>query len=142
LGLNNLNDYNSLEDVAKAAVTNQLLESIGLGNNRQAANIASSVLDAVGQTKQVQRSAPAVNLTGLRVSSPRQSQDIVDSLRNADGPLTDQQQAFVAAETANIPGLGVATEQEILDSNLSPIQKRFATLTIQSQRKDYNQRYN
>jgi len=142
LGLNNLNDYNSLEDVAKAAVTNQLLESIGLGNNRQAANIASSVLDAVGQTKQVQRSAPAVNLTGLRVSSPRQSQDIVDSLRNADGPLTDQQQAFIAAETANIPGLGVATEQEILDSNLSPTQKRFATLTIQSQRKDYNQRYN
>lgn len=142
LGLTSISDYNNLNDIAKSAVANTLLESIGLGQNRQAANIASSVIDSVGQTNTVTRTTNAPNLTGLRISSPRQAADIVDSIRNSDTPLTDQQQAFLQAETANIPGLGVATEQEVLDSNLSPIQKRFATLTIQSQRKEYNQRYN
>ena len=141
LGLNNLSDYNSLEGIAKAAVTNQILDSIGLGNNRQALNIASAVIDAVGQTNTISRSAGTPDLTGVRVQSAAQAADMVDRLQNSNSPLTDQQQAFLAAETANIPGLGVATEQDVLDSDLSPTQKRFAVLTIQSQRKEYNQRY-
>jgi hypothetical protein len=140
IGLNNLSQYNTLSEIAQLAVTNQVLDSIGLGGNRQALNIASSVIDAVGETSKVNRSTGTPNLTGVRVQSPSQAADIISRI-NANGATSDQQRAFVAAETANIPGLGVATEQAILDSDLSPVQKRAAVLTIQTQRKLYNSRY-
>ncbi len=140
IGLNNLSQYNTLGEIAQLAVTNQVLDSIGLGGNRQALNIANAVIDTVGETTKVNRSAGTPNLTGVRVQSPSQAADIINRI-NTNGVTSDQQRAFVAAETANIPGLGVVTEQAILDSNLSPTQKRAAVLTIQTQRKLYNTRY-
>lgn len=140
IGLNNLSQYNTLGEIAQLAVTNQVLDSIGLGGNRQALNIANAVIDTVGETIKVNRSAGTPNLTGVRVQSPSQAADIINRI-NTNGVTSDQQRAFIAAETANIPGLGVATEQAILDSNLSPSQKRAAVLTIQTQRKLYNTRY-
>ena len=140
IGLNNLSEYDTLGEIAQLAVTNQVLDTIGLGGNRQALNIASTVIDAVGGRTKVNRSVGTPSLTGVRVQSASQAADIVSRLLQ-NNSRTDQQQAFVAAETANIPGLGVATEQAILNSNLSPTQKRAATLVIQSQRKEYNKRY-
>jgi len=140
IGLNNLSQYNTLSGIAQLAVTNQVLDSIGLGGNRQALNIASAVIDAVGETSRVNRSTETPSLTGVRIQSPSQAADIISRI-STNGASSDQQRAFVAAETANIPGLGVATEQAILDSDLSPVQKRAAVLTIQTQRKLYNSRY-
>jgi len=140
LGVNSITEYNSLEDVAKDAITSSLLDSIGLGNNRQLVNLASLVLDSVAEPRKITKTASEPNLTGLRVQSAAQAQDLVNRLQDL-GTTTDQSKAFLAAETANVPGLGVATEQDILDSNLSPTQKRNAVLKIQAQRKQYNQNY-